>query len=125
MTNKYNHITEDNIKLLVDQFYTKIRQNPQLSAIFERAIGENESDWSPHLGKMYDFWSSVMLKSGRYHGTPMQKHMALPPFDLSLFDKWLELFLQTANEIYTDDIAAQYYAKSSNIARSLKLGITH
>ena len=29
-------------------------------------------DWKPHLARMYAFWSSVMLMTGRYHGQPMQ-----------------------------------------------------
>ena len=33
---------------------------------------------SPHLTKMYAFWSSVMLPTGRYKGNPVVKHFALP-----------------------------------------------
>ena len=72
---------------------------------------------------MYAFWSSIMLTSGRYSGTPVKKHTDLPFFDLALFERWLELFEETAREIYTEDIVLQYQQKSQNIARSLKLNI--
>jgi hemoglobin len=107
MAKKLDHITEDSIKQLVDSFYTKIRQDTELGTIFNGAIGNSDAEWQPHLDKLYAFWSSVMLTSGRYHGNPMKKHIDLPPFDLSLFDRWLEMFEETAHELHTKDIAIQ------------------
>jgi hemoglobin len=120
---KESTITEENIKKLVDTFYSKVRKDTNLAPIFEQAIGEDIAIWQPHLHKMYDFWSSIMLSSGRYRGNPLRKHRDLPPFDKELFDRWLVLFSQTANELYTEDIASLFISKSENIARSLKLGI--
>ena len=71
-------ITEDSIKDLVDRFYAKVRNDSRLGPVFNTAIGENDQDWESHLERMYAFWSSVMLTSGRYHGNPMQKHKDLP-----------------------------------------------
>lgn len=118
-------ITEDNIKALVDAFYTRIRNDDALGAIFANAIGETDASWRPHLEKMYDFWSSVMLTSGRYHGNPLRKHKELPTFDISLFERWLELFSQTAQEIFTPEIAAIFISKSQLIARNLKFNLYH
>lgn len=120
---KHDYIDDQTIKLLIDGFYSKLRQEPVLGAIFEKAIGTSDSDWQPHLEKMYDFWSSIMLSTGRYRGTPMQKHQELPRFQIELFDRWLYLFKETAQELHTDDIVAQYSEKSSRIAESLKLSI--
>jgi len=64
---KLNHISEENICQLVDAFYTKVRADEALAPIFDRAI----QDWGPHLNKMYAFWSSVMLTTGRYKGNPL------------------------------------------------------
>ena len=33
------------------------------------------NSWPVHLAKMYDFWSSVMLTTGRYKGNPLGVHM--------------------------------------------------
>ncbi len=120
MAEKLDHITEASIKQLVDNFYIKIRQDTELGPIFNQAIGHSDAEWQPHLEKLYAFWSSVMLASRRYHDNPMKKHIDLPPFDLSLFDRWLELFAETAHELYTNDIAINYQVKSRNIARNLK-----
>jgi len=116
-------ITEESIKELVDRFYAKVRDNAELGPVFDAAIGENDHDWKPHLERMYAFWSSVMLTSGRYHGNPMQKHKDLPHFDENLFDTWLALFAETAHEIHDAVIADRYIDRSRRIAESLKLGL--
>lgn len=120
---KTDHITEQSIQVLVDTFYERIRAHPTLGPVFIQAIGEGDDVWRPHLAKMYDFWSSVMLTSGRYHGTPVQKHKGLPPFDAELFDQWLVLFEDTARDIHSDEIAMKYVETSQRIANSLKLAL--
>ena len=116
-------ITEESIKELVDRFYAKVREDAKLGPVFNGAIGENDKDWKPHLERMYAFWSSVMLTSGRYHGNPMQKHKDLPHFDECLFDTWLALFAETAHEVHGAPIAERYIDRSRRIAESLKLGL--
>lgn len=111
-------ITEDGIKVLVDRFYGKIRKDPELGPIFNRAIPEDA--WPAHLSKLCDFWSSVVLKSGRYHGNPPRKHMDLPPFPPELFDRWLKLFAETAKEIFSPLMAHEFINSSEIIAQALK-----
>src|SRR5258708_8503803 len=77
-------ITEAMIERLVRGFYAKVRADAVLAPIFEAQIG----DWEPHLQQMCPFWSSVALMSGRYHGSPMVKHLPLP-VDADHFDRWL------------------------------------
>jgi hemoglobin len=120
---KHERVTEDTIRELVGGFYAKVRKDPDLGPIFTAMIGDSAEAWQPHLQKMYDFWSSVMLATSRYDGTPMRKHKELPPFDPALFGRWLALFAETAQEIHTGPIAAIYIEKSRRIAESLKLGI--
>jgi hypothetical protein len=66
-----DQITEQAIRRLVDGFYLKVRANPDLGPIFARAI---PGDWEAHLATMRNFWSSVMLTSGRYKGNPVAVH---------------------------------------------------
>ena len=75
------------IERLVHGFYAKVRTDALLAPVFEARI----QDWEPHLAQMCAFWSSVALMTGRYHGTPMVKHMPLP-VDAAHFDRWLALF---------------------------------
>lgn len=105
---------------LVRAFYAKARRDPALGPIFEAAIGE---DWDRHLELMTDFWSSVMLMTGRYTGNPMTKHMRQTAIRPEHFQRWLALFAETANELFTPDCAAQFVVKAQNIARGLQMGM--
>jgi hemoglobin len=116
-------ITEESIKQLVDTFYIKVRQDSQLKPLFERTIGANNDEWQPHFEVMYNFWSSLMLTTGKYKGNPMQKHQALPPFDEAAFDQWLTLFAETSHSIFTPEVADNFIEKSERVASSLKLAL--
>ncbi|WP_374514471.1 group III truncated hemoglobin [Brevundimonas sp.] len=111
-------IDEPMIARLVDTFYTKVRADPLLGPVFDARI----SDWEPHLQQMRLFWSSVALMSGVYHGRPMPRHLPLP-VDAAHFDRWLELFEQTAREVCPPAAAAHFIERARRIAESLELGI--
>ena len=111
-------ITEAMIEELVRGFYAKVRSDAVLAPVFEARI----RDWEPHLAQMCAFWSSVALMTGRYHGTPMVKHMPLP-VDAGHFDRWLELFEATARELSPPKAAAHFVELARRIAASLELGI--
>lgn len=121
--------TEGQIEDLVVTFYARIRQHPSLGPIFERVIGD---DWTPHLKLMCDFWSSVMLTTGRYKGRPIPAHVRInqrqdgpgerPLIQPGHFAEWLSLFEATARELFNPDLAAAFVEKARRIAESLKLG---
>ena len=119
-TTKLNYVSEDGIRQLVDAFYAKVRIDPELAPIFERAI---PGDWQPHLTKMYAFWSSVMLTTGRYKGNPVAKHLAIPGIQPHLFQRWLRLFNETCRELFDDPVSAEVRAKAERSAESLKLAL--
>jgi hemoglobin len=111
-------ITEAMIEGLVRGFYAKVREDAVLAPIFEARI----QDWEPHLERMCAFWSSVALMSGRYHGSPMAKHLPLP-VDAGHFDRWLALFEETAREICPPEAEAHFVERARRIAESLELGV--
>ena len=65
-----------------------------------------------------------MLMTGRYHGTPMVKHMPLP-IDADHFDRWLAFFEQTAREICPLEAGTQFVERARRIAASLELGVAN
>ena len=111
-------IDEAMIARLVHAFYERVRTDAVLAPVFATRI----ADWDPHLARMVDFWTSVTLMSGRYHGQPMPKHAALD-VDAAHFDRWLGLFERTAREICPPAAAAHFTEKARMIAQSLELGI--
>ena len=113
-------VSEDGIRRLVDAFYAKVRIDPELGPVFARAI---PGDWQPHLNKMYAFWSSVMLNTGRYKGNPVAKHLVVEGITMELFDHWLALFNETCGELFDDRLRAEFDARAAQIAESLKLAL--
>lgn len=113
-------VTEAMIHDLVHTFYGKIRTDPALGPIFNRVIG---GGWNPHLAKMCDFWSSVMLMTGRFHGSPMVAHTRIEGLRATHFARWLHLWRETTAEVCPPDAAALFVARAEMIAQSLQLGI--
>lgn len=106
------------IESLVRAFYAKVMHDPLLGPIFNTRI----SDWEAHLQRMFAFWSSVALMSGQYHGTPMEKHLPLP-VDARHFDRWLDLFEQTACDLCPPAAASHFMERARRIAQSLEFAI--
>lgn len=106
------------INRLVRTFYGKVRVDAVLAPVFAAKV----TDWEPHLIRMGEFWSSVALMSGIYHGQPMQKHLPLP-VDARHFDRWLQLFRAAAHEVCPPVAAAHFIERAERIALSLEMGI--
>ena len=111
-------IDEAMIERLVRDFYVRVRDDAMLGPIFAAKI----DDWEPHLQKMFAFWSSVALMSGRYHGQPMAKHLPLP-IDAKHFDRWLAQFAETALELCPPQAAEHFITLATRVGESPQLGI--
>jgi hemoglobin len=116
-------ITEDAIRLLLARFYGRVRLDPQLGPVFARAVGMTDADWAPHLARVSDFWSSVMLRSGRYQGDPFSVHLRLPDLEPAMFDRWLALFGEASAELFEPDVAEIFRERAERIAGSLRMGL--
>lgn len=108
--------SEEQIAELVDRFYARVRADEVLGPIFEAATGDG---WAPHLARMRAFWSSVMLASRTYKGNPMVAHLNLPRLTREHFDRWLEMWRQTAGELCSAPAAEQFIGKAEMIAERL------
>lgn len=112
-------IDEPMIANLVRTFYSRVRADILLGPIFEERI----SDWEAHFKLLTDFWHGVVLLSGRYHGQPMRAHLHLP-IEGRHFNRWLELFEATANELCPPAAAEMFIDRARRIAQSLEMGIS-
>ena len=103
----------------VHAFYGRVRRDPVLGPVFEAAI----EDWDLHLAKLCDFWSSVLLMTGRFKGSPMAAHAQASGILDEHFALWLDLFERTARDICPPAAAALFIEKSRMIGRSLRMGL--
>jgi hemoglobin len=113
-------IEEGMIAPLLDRFYERVRADPEIGPVFNNAV----HDWPAHLERLSDFWSSVMLTTGRYKGNPVAVHMKhagqLTP---AMFGRWLELWRETTEALLTAPGARAMQAKAAKIAESLQLSL--
>ncbi|HZG45412.1 MAG TPA: group III truncated hemoglobin [Allosphingosinicella sp.] len=113
-------MTEGQIERLVDLFYARVREDATIGPLFNQAV----DDWPEHLTRLRAFWSSVMLTTGRYKGSPIAAHLRhAATIEPAMFDRWLELWRQTARELLSPADADAVIAKAERIAESLKLAL--
>jgi len=108
-------ITEAEIATLVDKFYAKVRKDSEIGPVFNHAV----QNWDAHLALLKDFWSTVLLTTGRYKGNPLLAHFRLP-IEAQHFARWLNLFTETANEVMTPPHAALVVRKANRISVNMK-----
>lgn len=111
----------EQVKELVDKFYLKVNADSLLSPVFNQ---EAKINWEEHLPTMYKFWGSILLGTADYHGRPFPPHAALH-IGKEHFDRWLQLFLETANENFEGAIAEEAKQRANSIAQIFqnKLGL--
>lgn len=119
ITTKKDIINRQDIKLLVDNFYNKVKADSLLGPVFAGL------DWPRHLPVMYDFWSSMLLGDQSYRGNPLEKHLRLD-IRREHFARWLELFKETVNENFEGEKAGEVKMRADSIAGifQLKMGLT-
>lgn len=80
----------EDVELLVDTFYEKVKANATIGYIFNDIA---KVDWENHLPLMYSFWASILLGEHSFSGNPMDKHIQLSkiaPMTDKEFSEWLK-----------------------------------
>lgn len=114
-------LTLDDIKLLVNTFYERVRDNELLSPVFNERI---QDQWPHHLEKMYRFWQTVLLDEHTYLGSPFPPHAKLH-VGHEHFATWLSLFNQTVNELFTGLKAEEAKWRAGKMAEMFEAKINH
>jgi hemoglobin len=115
MTMNAATIGEADIRLVVERFYNEVRADQTLSAAFG-AI----TDWDDHLERMTQFWSSLMLMTGRYKGNPVAMHLIhAERIRPEMFEHWLALWKKATSDVLPSETAAEVQLKATRIASRL------
>lgn len=101
MESKGDITTMDDVRLLVDTFYERIRVDLLLGGIFNGIIKDR---WPAHLEKMYRFWQTVLLGEHTYYGSPFPPHAQLP-VNQKHFEAWLTLWHETIDSHFIGEKA--------------------
>jgi len=106
--------TEADVRVLVDTFYNKVREDALLDPIFSDVA---KVDWEHHLPKMYAFWNGMILGKAGYNGRPFPLHAVLP-VGKEHFERWLELFKETVSENFEGEGAVRANNAAASIAHT-------
>jgi len=102
----------EEIKLLVNTFYEKVQNDDLIGPVFnEKMIGR----WPEHLEKMYRFWQTLLLEEHTYSGSPFPPHKHLP-VNQSHFDRWMKIFTETIDSLFTGKLAEEAKVRAANMA---------
>lgn len=113
--------TLSDIKLLVDTFYDRVREDELIGPIFDRVVQDR---WPGHLEKMYRFWQTVLLSEHTYQGSPFPPHSKLP-IEKEHFDRWLSLFSETLRELFSGEKADEALWRAEKMAQMFQFKIDY
>ena len=111
----------EDIKLLVNTFYGKVRQDDLLADIFNGVIQDR---WDEHLEKMYRFWQTVLLEEHTYYGSPFRPHAQLP-VNATHFDQWKDLFFETVDGHFSGKKAEEAKWRAAKMAEMFQMKINY
>lgn len=112
----HTDINETSIRQFVSDFYAAVRRDPEIGPVFARQV----DDWAEHEDRLTDFWSSVLLASGRYKGNPLRAHLGVPDLEGKHFSAWLDLFEEVAERDFSPESARQIVARAHRMAEHLQ-----
>lgn len=111
----------EDIKILVDTFYDRVREDELLSPIFNGVIKDNRP---VHLEKMYRFWQTILLEEHTYSGSPFAPHVKLPVKG-EHFERWKQLFFETVDENFLGEKAKEAKLRAEKMAEMFQIKITY
>lgn len=109
------------ITALVQGFYADVRADPLLGPVFAQSLGTG--DWSAHLARMVDFWSTVALGAKTYRGNVFSKHMQLEGVEPAHFAAWVRLWAVQTERLFAPEVALELQSVAHGIGRNLFRGI--
>ena len=116
------HITTiEDIKLLVDTFYSKVQKDPFIGPIFNEKIGNR---WPEHLERMYRFWQTILLEEHTYSGSPFPMHKQLP-IGKEHFERWMEIFVETTDSLFEGPLADEAIQRAKYMAEMFNYKIEY
>lgn len=111
-------ITVVRIREMVELFYSRTQRDDLLGPIFDEIV----EDWEAHYAKMTRFWSSATMKAGTYSGRPIEAHR-FGGLTKAHFDRWVELFVGTAGDVFSPNDAAIFATLGKQMASTIAMRI--
>ncbi|MEO9803958.1 MAG: group III truncated hemoglobin [Reichenbachiella sp.] len=98
---KHDIRSRQDVELMVNTFYDKVRQHHSIGPFFNEII----TDWSEHLSKLADFWETNLFFVKAYKGNPLRAHLSVDQhfnneIEQAHFGHWLQLWFETLDDLF-------------------------
>ena len=114
---------QDDLYLLVDEFYKKLLSDTSISYIFTDVVKIKIEE---HLPILVTFWSQAILGTGGYTNNLTQIHLDIDKkehLSKELFDIWLNHFYTTVDENFIGEKAEKIKTQALSIATIMQIKI--
>lgn len=128
MMTKTDIDTRADVYKLVSTFYEKVRKDDVLGPFFNRVI----TDWDSHIEHLTTFWETSLFMTRKlekkYQGNPLEVHVKVDKENNNTINElhfgiWLNLWLQTIDELFVGDVAENAKRRARKMGTFLYLNI--
>ncbi|WP_264520593.1 group III truncated hemoglobin [Flavobacterium sp. N1994] len=114
---------QDDLYVLVDEFYKKLLADASISYIFTEVV---KIKLEEHLPILVTFWSQAILGTGGYFNNLTQIHLDVSAKEYlspELFNIWLNHFYAAVDENFKGEKAEQIKTQALSIATIMQIKI--
>lgn len=115
----------DDLEALMVAFYSKALVDEKIGHFFTRVV---PIQLDTHIPLIAGFWETVVFEKGSYQGNVMQVHERihrLSAFDDTHFERWIQLFKETVDDMYAGNVAEKLKQRAVSIATVMKIKTIH
>lgn len=118
MTERSDLASRADIVMLASTFYRRAFADELLGPIF---IDIAKMDLEKHLPIICDFWENILFRTGAYRGGAFAPHVMLNQqvaLDWPKFERWLEIWTGTVDDLFAGPYADIAKAHAENVAHA-------
>lgn len=112
-------INRENIIRLMALFYSKAMRDDVLGPFFTNELGDDieDEEWVEHIELLADFWLATLLGEKTYKGNFIGAHIKIANINKESFIQWIQLFSESADEIYVSNTANLFKNKGKLLSQ--------
>lgn len=123
MVTKRDIESRDDILHFITLFYEKVKTDRIIGYFFTEIIPVN---WETHIPVITDFWETILLDNPVYSKNAMGIHFEInriSPLKKEHFNRWLELFNSTIDDLYIGKKASMAKNRAASVAGLMEFNI--